>query len=45
MFHISVEQPEALINPKEKVEGQIGAEFPILGFSQKKTRAYLLKVS
>lgn len=40
MFHISVEQPNALINPKEKVEGQIVAEFPILGFGQKKTHVF-----
>lgn len=41
MFHISVEQPNSLMNPKEKVEGQIVAEFPILCFSQKKTHIYL----
>lgn len=40
MFHISVEQPDALINPKEKVEGQIIAEVPILGLSQKKTQVF-----
>lgn len=40
MFRISVEQPNALINPEEKVEGQIVAEFPLLGLSQKKTRTF-----